>query len=49
MYLCMAYRCSNMDLVVIMGGKYGEKKKKYNSLLPPPFGSLSGFHLVIFI
>ena len=32
-YLCTAYRCSNMELGPIMGGKY---KREKVSLLPPP-------------
>lgn len=45
-YLCMAFRCSNMELGPIMSGKYKCEKM---SLPPPPSGSLSGCHLVIFI
>lgn len=32
-YLCTAYRCSNMELGPIMGGKY-KREKKCHSYLP---------------
>lgn len=43
-YLCTAYRCSNMELGPIMGGKYQREKVSL-----PPSGSLSDCHLAIFI
>lgn len=48
-YLCTAYRCRNMELGPIMGGKYKCEKNKKVSLLPLPSSFLSSCHLVIFI
>lgn len=47
MYLCAAYRCSNMELGPIMSGKY--KCEKTVTPTSPPSGAPSGCHLVIFV